>query len=452
MKSVLRDLFLSLMIFCFISVSAESLSGLDSITGNSIDTLAVSVSDSISNKRRTFEFSTPKKNFRFVPYGFIRNDFYYDSRQNFETASGLFYIIPKDEDFNLEGEDLNSIPQSGFLSIASRLGVKVFGPKVFNANSYAQLETDFAGFSASTTMLRIRQAFCRLDWNRTSLLMGQTWHPMFGEVVPSIQSLATGSPFQPFNRSPQVRIDWRAKNAKFYLSALYQFQYSSVGPNGSSPSYLVNGRVPELYLGFDWRRNGWLLGAGMDYLQIRPRVVANVEIDGVESTIKVDEKVGSWMANAFVQYTSADKKLAIKAKTIFGENMSHLLMLSGYGVSHQNSDGSYEYVNLKNSTSWFNIVYGDKWQIGLFAGYMKNLGSDDVLMSKETTYVFGYNNLDYVYRISPMLCYNLKYFSFGLEYEMTTAAYGDLNLNTGKVDNPHEVCNHRVVGVMMFNF
>jgi hypothetical protein len=73
-------------------------------------------------------------------------------------------------------------------------------------------------------------------------------------------------------------------------------------------------------------------------------------------------------------------------------------------------------------------------------------------MSKETTYVFGYNNLDYVYRISPMLCYNLKYFSFGLEYEMTTAAYGDLNLNTGKVDNPHEVCNHRVVGVMMFNF
>ena len=146
MKSVLRDLFLSLMIFCFISVSAESLSGLDSITGNSIDTLAVSVSDSISKKRRTFEFSTPKKNFRFVPYGFIRNDFYYDSRQNFETASGLFYIIPKDEDFNLEGEDLNSIPQSGFLSIASRLGVKVFGPKVFNANSYAQLETDFAGF------------------------------------------------------------------------------------------------------------------------------------------------------------------------------------------------------------------------------------------------------------------------------------------------------------------
>ena len=455
MKSVIRGCFFSLLLASSVGVNAESeaISDSSQVTHDSVGVKVVQ-GDSLNrlSKRRSLEFTSPKKNFKFVPYGFIRNDFYYDSRQNFETASGLFYIIPKDVNENPEGEDLNGVSSSGFLSIASRLGVKVYGPQVFKAQSYAQLETDFAGFSGSTTMLRIRQAFCRLDWEKTSLLMGQTWHPMFGEVVPTIQSLATGSPFQPFNRSPQVRIDWRARSAKFYLSALYQFQYSSVGPNGSSPSYLVNGKVPELYVGFDWRKNGWLLGAGLDYLQIRPRVVANAVVDGNETTIKVDEMIGSWIVNAFIQYVSPSKKLSVKVKSIFGENMSHLLMLSGYGVSRMNDDGSYEYTNLKNSTSWFNIVYGDKWQIGLFAGYMKNLGSDAKLMSEETTYVFGFNNIDYVYRISPMLCYNLKRFSFGLEYELTTAAFGDLNLNTGKVDTPHEVTNHRAVGVIMFNF
>ena len=114
---------------------------------------------------------------------------------------------------------------------------------------------------------------------------------------------------------------------------MYQFQYSSVGPNGSSPSYLVNGKVPELYVGFDWRKNGWLLGAGLDYLQIRPRVVTNAVVAGNETTIKVEEMIGSWIVNAFIQYVSPSKKLSIKAKSIFGENMSHLLMLSGYGVS-----------------------------------------------------------------------------------------------------------------------
>ena len=31
-------------------------------------------------------------------------------------------------------------------------------------------------------------------------------------------------------------------------------------------------------------------------------------------------------------------------------------------------------------------------------------------------------------------------------------AIGDLNLNSGKVENTHQVTNHRAVAVMMFNF
>jgi len=43
-------------------------------------------------------------------YGFVRNVFYYDSRQNIQSSMGLFNQIPKDESWNeTHDEDLNAI-------------------------------------------------------------------------------------------------------------------------------------------------------------------------------------------------------------------------------------------------------------------------------------------------------------------------------------------------------
>ena len=40
-------------------------------------------------------------------YGFVRNDFYYNSRQNVEALDGLFNIFPKPIELNSFGEDKN---------------------------------------------------------------------------------------------------------------------------------------------------------------------------------------------------------------------------------------------------------------------------------------------------------------------------------------------------------
>lgn len=395
------------------------------------------------------------KKVHFKPYGFIRNDFYYDSRENFETASGLFYIIPKDENLNEFGEDLNGVPSSRFLSIATRLGVNVSASLSPDCDILAKVETDFAGYSASTTMFRIRQAFLKLNWKKCSLLAGQTWHPMFGDVVPTVQSLATGSPFQPFNRSPQVRFDWTNRLFRLSFSALYQFQYTSLGPGGkASADYQVKSKVPECYLGFDWRRDGWLWGGGVSFMRIAPRtsVTLNAGTDSA-STHSVDEYLNSFAANLYLQYVSPAKgHFTVKAKTIFGSNLSHLLLLSGYGVSKVNDDGSQSYTNIYNSTSWLNVTYGEKLQFGVFLGYMKNLGSDEPLVSASDTYIFGYNNVGATWRVAPMVCYNLRHWSFGVEYERTSVAYGTLNLDSGRVEDTEWVPNNRVVAVMMFNF
>ncbi len=415
----------------------------------------------IWDKEHPFEVNT--KAVKIVPYGFVRNDFYYDSRENFETASGLFYVIPKDRDLNALGEDLNDVSSSRFLSIATRIGVKVYSNiPILKSQLMAQVETDFAGYSGSTTMLRIRQAFVKMDWEKWSFLAGQTWHPMFGTVVPEVQSLATGSPFQPFNRSPQIRIDAktfgnRGTEFRVFASAIYQFQYASVGPDGSSPKYQTNAKVPEAYLGLELKNAGFLFGVGAEMTTLKPR---DYELSADNTCTYITDRTFMSMAwNAYLQYITPNGKFRVRAKSIYGGNMSHLLLLSGYAEIDDKLSGARYYYDVKTWTSWLNLVYGTKWQVGVFGGYMKNFGIDHRLLLPDVSsevYMFGYNNIAGAYRISPMLCYNLKHFSFGVEYEMTATSYGkwedskDLFYST--VENTHWVKNHRVVAVMMLHF
>jgi len=389
-------------------------------------------------------------------YGFVRNDFYYETRRSLSAAVGLFHLIPLDQKLNERNEDLNAIPSSKLVATASRFGLKVKGPDVWGATATARIEGDFDGFSsdhASSTVFRIRQAWIKLAWKNTDLLAGQAWHPMFGDVAPSVMSLSTGSPFQPFNRSPQVRVDYRMGSFKTYLSALYQLQCLSVGPSGSSADYLRDGILPELYLGADYVKNGWIAGAGVNFIRLRPRVIGktNVEIDGVPQEIdtKVSDNISSLSFNAFLQYSK--DKFAVKAKTIYGQNMAHLFLLSGYGVSKINDDGSWDYTNLNNSTSWLNVTYGKKHQVGLFLGYSKNLGSSDELIPGKV-YTFGASNIDQAFRIAPEISYNLKHWTFGVEYEMTTVSYGAMDFSNGKVKDTHNVTNNRIAGLMVYYF
>ncbi|MBO7507483.1 MAG: hypothetical protein J6T67_08905 [Paludibacteraceae bacterium] len=393
------------------------------------------------------------KNFSFKPYGFFRNDFYYDSRTNFETANGLFYIIPKDEDFNEEGQDMNGESSTNFLSIATRIGVRVTGPDFLKAKTLGVVEGDFAGCGSSPTIVRLRQAHFDLQWQKLSLIMGQTWHPMFGDVVPNIQSLATGSPFQPFNRSPQIRLNWQMDaHNRLFTSAIWQFQYTTTGPNGGTSSYMTKGKMPEFYLGYDWKKDGWTLGLGADVMRLSMPETVKVQHAGEEIPVSAEDHIASCSFDAYVQYHSPSGKLQVKAKSIYGGNMSHLLLLSGFGLADNPKRGVYSWTNVKNSTSWVDVVYGRTWKFGLFLGYMKNLGTDEPLLSESSTYIFGFNNLDYVYRIAPMVCYDLKHWSFGVEYERTTAAYGKLNLKDGRVDDSHEISNNRVVAILMYYF
>ncbi len=384
--------------------------------------------------------------FRF--YGFVRNDFTWDSRQNMAVVGELFHFVPLDRNLNSRGEDLNAIPNSRLLAVVTRLGLDLDVRRFGSTKIDAKVEADFCGTSSTYFLVMLRHAYIRLRWGRHTLLAGQSWHPMSSDMQPLVLSLNTGAPFNPFSRTPQVRYDV-ALHPMLSLSAaaLYQMQYTSPGPGGLSPYYQINGGAPELYLALDFASGGFRAGVSGEYMMLRPRTTGTVA-DG--ETVRVSDRVNSFSASAYFGYS--DGLLNVKAKTLYGQNIAHLLMLSGYGVTAERPDGSRSYSPLASSVSWINATYGQRYMVGLFAGYMKNLGSARPFVSDDMIYVRGYKNLDQIVRVAPSFTYNIKGFSVGVEYEMTGAFYGDRTDDHGRVYDTRFVPNHRVYVVVSYTF
>jgi len=396
-------------------------------------------------------------------YGYIGNEFFYNSRQNVELVDGAIMLFPKPVSPNAAGQDINSTPQAEMLSVNSRLGMDINGTPVLGAKSSGKIEADFAGTGATYFVLRIRQAYVKLNWDKTELLLGQTWHPLFGNVAPSTPSANGGAPFQSFNRSPQLRVKQTLTNTlSVTAAALYEMQYASQGPLGTSSCYIKNAIAPDLFVGLENKTAHWTTGAGVDFKTLKPDAMNPATISSLSAT-------------AYAQYVK--NKLQVKAKLTYGENLSDQLMLGGYGVSKYKADSTtvLSYTNFKNMNGWFNITYGTKFQVGLLLGASQNLGASENLAvnktKKFTTYGYGfYDNsalnaglkktdagyldqqvLDMLYRIAPQVSYNLPNMRFALEYDFTTADYGKLKA-AGTAENWYTVSNNRVLASVSYIF
>lgn len=377
-------------------------------------------------------------------YGFIRNYFTYDSRSCVQSNEGLFNMLPNDIKPGLNGQDLNAIPSVRFLSMTTRFGMNFSGPEIWGAKSSAKFESDFCGASSSTAFnLRIRQAYTKLAWEHSDLLVGQAWHPMSGDLMPEVFSLATGAPFNPFNRSPQVRYNYAPiKGLTFTASALYQYQYGSVGLDGkTSNTYSRNALVPELFVGMTAKGKHLTGAIGANVSTIAPRVVFE--------DMLVDERL---MSYSFIASGSLKVDyLSVRAKAVYGQNTSHMMQPTGFGIVETFDNGVNNYEPMEMGSAWITMMYGKKLRYGFFAGWIKNYG---IVGDKFTSMVVRNNlGLDQAYRFSPIVTYKEKNMTIGLEYEHTAAAYGDYFVNfDGTVTNTHWVANNRVCMMLKYDF
>ena len=385
-----------------------------------------------------------KKDFKYKFYGQIRTDLFYNSRANKETVDGLFYMYPLDKLPDADGKDLNATANGSFYVLYTRLGVDVAGPKLGNAKTSAKVEVDFRGSGTTFSTVRVRHAYLNLDWGKSALLMGQTWHPLFGDVSPQILNLSVGAPFQPFSRAPQIRYQYTNKNLQLTGAAIWQSQYLSVGPdNVKSQNYIKNSCIPEIYAGADYKGKNWLVGAGIEMVSLKPRTQSVIE----DKVYKVDERITSLSYEVHMKYTSPVWYIA--AKSILGSNLTQVSMLGGYGIkSIDQRTGEQEYSPNRNSSSWLNIVYGKKWKPAVFFGYMKNLGTSD-----EVTKMYGTGtNVDQLISASAELTYNVPHWKIGVEYNFSSAWYGSLDKSDGTIIDTHSVSNNRLVATVLFMF
>ncbi len=410
------------------------------------------------------------------PYGFVRNYFNFDTRKTYTVVGGEYNMIPYDELWNSDlSSDLNAVPHAQFQALTSRVGLRLEGPLVLGYQSSGVIEGDFGGFGSNNMVFRIRQAYVKLHSTVTrssdegekrryyEILVGQTWHPLSGDIMPDVLGMAAGAPFRPHSRTPQLRATTYYGSFGFTAALLYQLQYMNNGPRSAtdpasiaSTDFAHNALWPEAFLGFNFKHGPWYLQLGLDAQVIRPRTHA---ADALGVVHEVSESLQSLTPTLYAQY--ADDLLSIKFRTLLAQNTSHLNQLVGYAVSAVNPDGSWDYTPLRATISYLNLSYGKKYRANLFLGYAKNLGAaidlHDFGSAQYLIYTKGgdqFTHLDDIWRICPGISYNVKAFNLGLEYELTGVHYGDLDSRAAILDNDnrHSVLNHRICALVKYNF
>ncbi len=391
--------------------------------------------------------------------GFFRADYWYDSRQINDAVDGLFMLYPKAPDPDFNGKDINAAPSVNMLAMATRFRAGMNMPDLFKAKSLVFVEVDFTGMGSNVSF-RFRHGYTKLQWAKSSLLIGLTWHPMFiSDVFPTVASLNTGAPFQSFNRSPQITYQQKlTKGLTLSLSAVHQSDSKSMGPNPapneSSSSYLRNGLLPNLNANLQLVSGSFTIGGSVDYKSIRPRLYTTSLNSKLTNKPKyvTSERINSFSSMVYAKYQGS--KLTIKAKGMLGQNLYEHLLLGGYAVSKLDSvTGRETYTSTNHLFLFGNITYGKTVQVSLFYGYAKNLGTTDNFVSNKDRYYSRGMDIDHMYRVSPSISYIKDRFQLSAEFEYTATAFGTIdNLHKGKILNPSITNNYRLLMVAQYNF
>lgn len=387
-----------------------------------------------------------KKDFGISFSGFVKNDVFYDSRQTVSAREGHFLLWPKDQDLDAVGKDINATSAFNMLAVQSRLSGTITGPEAFGASTSGKIEGDFfAQANDNINLFRLRHAFVKLDWENTQLLFGQYWNPMFvTSCFPGTVSFNTGSPIQPFARNPQVRLTQSFGNIKFVAAALGQRDYTNRAPNPSS-EYLRNSGVPDMHLQLHYHQSKLNAGAGIAYKTVVPRLETNMGL-------KTREGVSGLSALAYAKIKL--DPVTIKFEAVSGENTTDVLQVSGFAVKNINPvTDERSYMPMRNFSIWSDIhTNGEKFQAGLFAGYIVNRGTAQPYVD-DPNYIYGFGTeIASIYRISPRIMFNSGNLRFALESEYTAATFGNGFDEKAKPIDGNEIANLRMLFSTYFFF
>lgn len=392
-------------------------------------------------------------------HGFVNHEVMYDTRQVKTAREGEVMLFPLPVNKDANGDDKNAAGELSMFNFHTRLQAVVAGPMIGNFKSSALVEGDFLGTGdAAPNMVRMRHAFFKLANENHEWLIGQFWHPMFvTECFPDVVSWNVALPVHVLNRAPQIRYTYMpTPKIKLMLAAVSQRDFTSYGPksesdntNTASSLYLKRSKVPDMQAQVTYKPfDAWTVGATAGYKTLVPRLTTSLGY-------KADESIGAYNFNLFSKVKT--KSITWLLQSIYGENLSHFLMLGGFAVKDIDPVTDHRtYTNIATSSVWTDFAWqaSPKVKLGIFAGCVKNNGSSEEVsaLASNKPIVFGLgNDIDYLTSISPRVTYGVKRLKFMLEWNNLTAAYGTIQ-NDLSVGNSQKVTNNRFLFSSIYSF
>ncbi|SDC12138.1 hypothetical protein [Williamwhitmania taraxaci] len=388
--------------------------------------------------------------------GFIRFDYWNDTRVTDEAIEGIFSLVPSPQVMDNYGNDLNEKSSANALAVSSRVKLAISGTRVLGAAASGLLEADFTG-TAGSSRVRLRHAAITLNWTRSSLLMGSYWHQMVvADAFPSIISLSTGAPIQSFNRSPQVTYTYKINSSlQATGSAAWESDYTSTGPDGASSKYLRFSSLPDFTVHLRYSISNFMIGVLGEAFWIQPRLFTTKP--GIPPGLPTLKKqtntlLGSYSYQGYMKYSNS--RFFVLGKATVGQNLVHHLMIGGYGTSSIDPIiGSETYSPFTHLYSFLNVGYGSTIKPSIFIGYARNLGTSEELVG-DIKNVYGRSlNIASLWRIAPNISWTIKNLMLAGEVEYTNAEYGNLVFpSKGKITDTYHVSNTRFLFIAQYNF
>jgi hypothetical protein len=387
--------------------------------------------------------------------GFVKNDFFYDTRQTVTYGDGNFLLWPEQVLPDENGEDINAGANFNILALQSRLSFALTGPDALGAKTSGLIEGDFfAQDLDNINLFRLRHAYLQLTWTHLEVMAGQYWNPLFvSDCFPGTVSFNTGTPLQSYAYNPQIRVSYRIGELKILAAALSQRDFASTGSRGSGTQYLRNSGIPDMHLRMQYglgiaSNMNLLVGAGMAYKILVPRLSGPAQSGNIQ---KLDEKVKGFTFMSFALLKL--KPLTAKFQFRYGENLTDVMAISGFAVTETDPlTGNYTYTPLKGITFWGEVHTNGNPQVGVFGGLTLNNGTKEE-MDFAVYPVYGNGtNIHSLFRISPRVLYNAGPVRMALEIEYTSAAYGSAYDTFHKPAETTRACNLRSLLALYYFF
>ena len=355
--------------------------------------------------------------------GYVKADYILDTRRLSDSREGQYLVIPLGENLDINGDDLNKELGYNQFAIESRLKASFTGPDFLGMKTAGVIEAHFFGNSSEDiNSLALRHAYFTLSSDKVEWLFGQYWHPTFvTNVSPGTLEFNAGVPYQPFNRSPQVRFSTKG-NVRFTAAIITERDFTTA--SGRTEDYggaaVRFAGIPTFHTQLQFGQDDKIVGgfgATLKTVDLNDRL-------GVNALAKNDNKTSL----SFMGYAKANLGQGVTWKVYgqYGGNTTEQLAFGGYA---RKSNG--DILDSKVLAAWteFNGNFNDNLGWGLFAGYTKDGGFGNDYASLVTSSL-----VDNSYRIAPRLVYTVGKVRFGGELGYTTAQYassiaanGDLN-------------------------